>query len=139
LAIYKYAGLPIERFGVQNPARFEISAPPAPLANSAMMSTLTTRCQWEDEMVRERTGHSPSYTMTKKMKSPRLHTHGCPRASLRDALLLLTSLFTLSTKWMFWAYTGNLFFRTGKGLSVYSSFSPKIDLLGKMFSCTAIT
>src|SRR6218665_367178 len=98
-------------------------------------------------MVRERTGHSPSYGMTKKMKSLRLHTHGCPRASLRDALLLLTSftkggawkMFTLSTKWMFWAYTGNLFFRTGKGLSVYSSFSPKIDLLGKMFSCTAIT
>jgi len=27
-----------------------------PLANSALMSTLTAHCQWEDEMVRERTG-----------------------------------------------------------------------------------
>src|SRR6218665_3620050 len=39
------AGLPIERSGVQIPARaeiwFEISASPVPLANSAMMSTLT--------------------------------------------------------------------------------------------------
>src|SRR6218665_3452131 len=26
------------------------------LANSAMMSTLTAHCQWEDETVRERTG-----------------------------------------------------------------------------------
>src|SRR6218665_671137 len=32
-----------------------------PLANSVMMSTLTTHCQWEDETVRERTGHPPSY------------------------------------------------------------------------------
>jgi len=29
-----------------------------------MMSTLTMHCQWEDEMVRERTGHLPSYTKT---------------------------------------------------------------------------
>ena len=52
------------RFGVQNPARaeiwFEISVPSAPLANLAMMSTLTPRCQWEDETVRERTGHRSS-------------------------------------------------------------------------------
>jgi len=25
---------------------YEISVPPAPLANSAMMSTLTAHCQW---------------------------------------------------------------------------------------------
>jgi len=55
-----------------------------PLVNSAMMSTLTAHCQWEDETVRERTGHPPSYAEAKKMKSLTLHTHGCPRASLRD-------------------------------------------------------
>jgi len=75
-------------FGVQIPARaeiwFEISAPRAPLANSAMMSTLTAHCQWEDETVRESTGHPPSYAEAKKMKSLTLHTHGCPRDSLRD-------------------------------------------------------
>jgi len=38
-----------------------------PLANSAMMSTLTAHCQWEDETVRERTGHPPSYAVAKKM------------------------------------------------------------------------
>ena len=53
-------------------------------ANSAMLSTLTTHCQLEDETVTERTGHPPSYTVAKKMKSLTLHTHGCPRASLRD-------------------------------------------------------
>jgi len=25
------------------------------------MSTLTAHCQWKDEVVRERTGHPPSY------------------------------------------------------------------------------
>src|SRR6218665_2539398 len=35
-------------------------------------------------MVRERTGHPPSYAETKKMKSLTLHTHDCHRASLRD-------------------------------------------------------
>ena len=40
-----------------------------PVANSAMMSTLTANCQWEDEMVWERTGHPPSYAEAKKMKS----------------------------------------------------------------------
>src|SRR6218665_915042 len=49
-----------------------------------MMSTLTAHCQWEDETVRERTGHPPSYAEAKKVKSLTLHTHGCPRASLRD-------------------------------------------------------
>ena len=37
-------------------------------------------CQWEDETVRERIGHPPSYAVTKKMKSMTLHTHGCPKA-----------------------------------------------------------
>ena len=55
-----------------------------PLANSALMRTLTIHCLWEDEMVRERTAHPPSYAEAKKMKSLTLHTHGCPRASLRD-------------------------------------------------------
>ena len=55
-----------------------------PLANSAIMSTLTARCPWKDETVRERTDHPPSYAEAKKMKSLTLHTHGCSRASLRD-------------------------------------------------------
>src|SRR6218665_611146 len=55
-----------------------------PLVNSAMMSTLTVHCQWEDEKMRERAGHSPSYAEDKQMKSLTLHTHGCARASLRD-------------------------------------------------------
>jgi len=57
------------------------------------MSTLTVHCQWEDETVRERTGHAPSYAKAKKMKSMTLHAHGCliPMASLKDfAILLLT-------------------------------------------------
>ena len=54
------------------------------LANSDMMSTLTAHCQWEDETVREKTGHQPSYAVAKKMKSLTLQTHGCLRASLRD-------------------------------------------------------
>jgi len=49
-----------------------------------MMSTLTVHCQWEDETVREMTGHPPSYAEAKKMKSLTLYTHGCPRVSLRD-------------------------------------------------------
>ena len=76
------------RLGVQAPARaeiwFEIYVPPAPLANSAMMITLTAHCQWEDETVRERTGHPPSYAVVKKMKSLTLHTHDCLRTSLGD-------------------------------------------------------
>src|SRR6218665_2446718 len=49
-----------------------------PLANAAMMSILTAHCQWEDETMRERTGHLPSHTEAKKTKSLTLHTHGCP-------------------------------------------------------------
>ena len=56
---------------------FEISAPFVPLANSAMMSTLTVHCQWEDETTRERTGHPPSYAEAKKMKSLTFHIQAC--------------------------------------------------------------
>src|SRR6218665_455919 len=63
---------------------FKIFPPPVPLSSSAMMSTLTVYCQWEDKMVRERTGHPPSYAEVKKMKSLTLHTHDCPIANLRD-------------------------------------------------------
>ena len=55
-----------------------------PLTNSAMMSTLTAHCQWDNDTARERTGHTPSHAVAKKRKSLTLHTHGCPRASLRD-------------------------------------------------------
>ena len=76
------------RFRVQTPARaelwFEISVPPSPLANSAMMSTLIAHSQWEDETMRERIGHPPSYAVAKKMKSLTLLTHGCFKAGLRD-------------------------------------------------------
>jgi len=48
------------------------------------MSTLTTHCKWEDETVRERTGHPPSYVEAKKIKLLKLRTHGYPRGSLRD-------------------------------------------------------
>src|SRR6218665_965609 len=57
------------------------------LSNSPMMNTLNTSsqcCQLEDETVRERTGHPPSYSVAKKIKSLTLHAHGCPRASARD-------------------------------------------------------
>src|SRR6218665_4025679 len=78
---------------------FRISGPPAPNGQLSYYessqvsllfnvknsnSTLTIQCQWEDETVRERTGHPPSYAEAKKMKSLILHTHGCSRASLRD-------------------------------------------------------
>src|SRR6218665_704351 len=49
-----------------------------------MISTLTVHCQWIDEMTRDRTGHPFSYAEAKKMKSLTIHTHGCPRACLRD-------------------------------------------------------
>ena len=78
------------QFGVKLPARseswFKISAPPVrlcPLANSAMMNTLTNvniHCQWENEMVREGTDHQPWYAEAKKLKSLTFHTHGSPRA-----------------------------------------------------------
>ena len=51
-----------------------------PLANSAMMSTLTAHCQWEDDTAMERTGYPPSYAEAKKLKSIKLHTHGCHMA-----------------------------------------------------------
>src|SRR6218665_2277917 len=35
-------------------------------------------------MARKRTGNSFSYAEAKKMKLLTLHTHGCPRVSLRD-------------------------------------------------------
>jgi len=57
---------------------------PTPLTNSAMMRTLTAHCQWEDVTVQERTGHSSSYAEAKKVKVLALHTHGSPRASVRD-------------------------------------------------------
>ena len=44
-------------------------------ANSVIMSALTVHCRWEDEMVREITGHPPFNAM--KMKSLTLHAHGC--------------------------------------------------------------
>ena len=50
-----------------------------------MMSTLAIHCQWEDEMMRERNGHPPSYAGANKMKSLTLHTHSCIKASLRDS------------------------------------------------------
>jgi len=40
----------------------EITAPSAPLANSVIMSTLTICCWWEDERMRERTGHPLAYS-----------------------------------------------------------------------------
>jgi len=40
------------------------------------MSALTVHCQWEDEAVRKRTGHPPSYAEVKKMKSLTLHIPG---------------------------------------------------------------
>jgi len=40
-----------------------------PLGNSAMMSTPTIHCQWEDEMVREGTGLPPFLAEAKKTKS----------------------------------------------------------------------
>jgi len=56
-----------------------------------MMSALTVHCQWEDETVRERTGHMPSYAKAKKMKLLTLHTHGCTKGWLKGLLLLSSS------------------------------------------------
>src|SRR5688572_27046429 len=55
-------------------------APPAPLTNSSIMSTLTVGCRWEDETAKEGISHPRSYVEAKKMKS--LHAHGCLNASL---------------------------------------------------------
>src|SRR6218665_1535426 len=85
-SLFKLTGLTIKRSSVFDLAWakvcVEISVPPWPIANSAMMSTLTVHCQWEDEMVRERTGHPSSYAEATKMKSLTLHTHGCLWARL---------------------------------------------------------
>ena len=56
-----------------------------------MISTLTVNCDGEDETVRERTGHQPSYAEAKKMKLLALHTLGCLRVSLRDNFFLSSS------------------------------------------------
>jgi len=84
--------MPVERFGAYIPVMaeicFEISAPSVvsvPLANSAVMNTLTTHCQWGT--VREKTGHLPLYAEAKKMKSLTLHTNGCHMATSETALL----------------------------------------------------
>ena len=66
---FKYR--PWQKFG----SRFLLHL--CPLANSAVTCTLTTHCQWEDETVRERTGHPPLFAEAKKMKSLTLHTIGC--------------------------------------------------------------
>ena len=55
---------------------FEISAPLRFLVNSTMMSTLIVHYQWEDEVVRERTGHPSLYAEVKKMKLLTLYAHG---------------------------------------------------------------
>ena len=57
---------------------------PAQPANSALTSTLTIsspHCPWGDEMVRT--------AEDKKIKLLTLHTHGCPRASLRVCTSIL--------------------------------------------------
>jgi len=64
----------------------------APLASLATMSTLTVHCQLEDETVRERTGHLPSY-MPEKMKSLKAHFLKLKR--------LLYSSATRGCKWLF--------------------------------------
>ena len=53
-----------------------------PHANSAIMSTPTVLCQWEDPLVRKKTGHLPSYAEAKKMKLLTLDTHSCLSVSL---------------------------------------------------------
>jgi len=40
------------------------------------LSMLTAHCQWEDETVRESTGHPPSGAKVKKRKLLALHTYG---------------------------------------------------------------
>jgi len=40
------------------------------------MSTLIVHYQWEDEVVRERTGHPSLYAEVKKMKLLTLYAHG---------------------------------------------------------------
>lgn len=59
--------------GVRVPARAEIcseiSAPSAPLTDSAIMNALIVHCLWADEFAVKRTGHPPSYAEAEKMSS----------------------------------------------------------------------
>lgn len=48
-----------------------------PLANSAVMSTGTLHCEWEDQAVWERSGQPPASAEAKKLKSLTLHIRGC--------------------------------------------------------------
>src|SRR6218665_3791258 len=77
------------------------------LKKSAMMSTLTIHCQLQDEMVRERAGHLPSYAESKKMKSLTLHTEGRLWCSLRgcsfSSHFLLTSSLDLAFPFVWFA------------------------------------
>src|SRR6218665_751337 len=66
----RFKSRPQQKFG----SRFLLHV--HPIANSAMMSTLAVYCQYEDETVRERTGHQPSCAGAKKMKLLKLHTPG---------------------------------------------------------------
>ena len=59
---------------------FEISAPPALPSQICYDEYIDRTLSVEDETVRERTGHPPSYAEAKKMKLLTLHTHGCPMA-----------------------------------------------------------
>ena len=67
---------PLQKFGSRSLLHLR------PLANSAVMSTLTAYCQRVDETVRERTGRLSSYAEAKKVKLLTFHTHGCLRANL---------------------------------------------------------
>jgi len=58
-----------------------------PLANSAIMSTLTINCRWEDETTMERAGYPPSCAEAKKMKLQTLHIMAGSLASLRKESL----------------------------------------------------
>ena len=55
------------------------------LENSAMMSTSTVHCRWEDETVMEKTGHPPACAKAKKM-------------NLLALLSLAASVLTYKTK-----------------------------------------
>ena len=57
------------------------------------MSMLTVHCQLEDAMVRERTGHQPSYAEAKKMKSLTLRTNVCLSDWYSSDSLLITIFY----------------------------------------------
>ena len=52
-----------------------------PIANSAMMNTLTVHCRWEDETA-GMIGYLPSCAEAEKMQSLTFHTLGCLSVSL---------------------------------------------------------